>query len=87
MRAVPVIVPVVFELVDDDVVFRTGTDPDVARAVTDAVVAFETDDLGPTDSPAWGVHVTGVARPIHAAGAPATFRLDSEIVSGWQIGA
>jgi len=87
MRAVPIIIPVTFDLVDDDVVFRTGPDADIARAVTDAVVAFETDDLGAEQGPAWGVHVTGVARPIHLEGVPPTFRLDSEIVSGWQIGA
>jgi len=83
--AVPVIIPVSFALVGGDVVFSPGPGDRLSRAVAGCVVAFETDSVGAEGQAVWGVHVTGVARPLPAQpGAPA-FGLPTEIISGWRI--
>jgi|HubBroStandDraft_6_1064221.scaffolds.fasta_scaffold1262883_2 hypothetical protein len=85
-RAIPVIIPVTFTLVDEDVVFvgEDGVDGQdgFPRAVANSVVAFETDPVG-ADEFRWYVHVTGVATPCREAARPG-FRLSTEIVSGWR---
>lgn len=60
-RALPVVVPVNYALVDDDVVFRTGSGTKLAAAVTNAVVAFEVDAVDEDALEGWSVLVTGTA--------------------------
>jgi hypothetical protein len=92
MRAVPVILSVRFALLGDDLAFSPGQGDDLARAVTNSVIAFETDHVDAQGLPQWGVHVTGVARA--STGSPEgpptddaenlRFRLSPEIIWGWR---
>jgi hypothetical protein len=92
MRAVPVILPVRFALLGDDLAFSPGHGDDLAKAVTNSVIAFETDHVDAQGFPQWGVHVTGVARAFTGSteGAPTDdtenfrFHLSSEIIGGWR---
>jgi hypothetical protein len=82
-RAVPIIIPVGFTLSGDDVVFSLGLGEGLSRAVADSVVAFEADCIESDGHPMWEVHVTGLARTLgDRTGAP-SFRLSSEIITGW----
>lgn len=60
--ALPVVLPVPFQVIGDDLVFRVGSGSTVAPGVVGAVVAFEVDDLDPLLADGWTVVVTGVAR-------------------------
>lgn len=60
--ALPVILPVNFRLVGGAVVFRTGVGTKLEAATTNAVVAFEVDEIDPIYHSGWSVVVTGVAR-------------------------
>jgi hypothetical protein len=88
-RAVPVIILVNFTLVGEDLVFRPTSGAGLAPALSDAVVAFETDELGSDRQVVWDVHVTGVAQLVTdgassgPTGAPA-FCLSSAVMIGWQ---
>ncbi len=86
MRALPVIIPVTFALVDDDVRFsyRLVDGIDTTDAVDHAVVAFETDQVGASGRPGWHVHVTGVAGSLTSQSGALTFHLASEIMEGWR---
>jgi nitroimidazol reductase NimA-like FMN-containing flavoprotein (pyridoxamine 5'-phosphate oxidase superfamily) len=84
MRAVPIIIPVSFTLVGEEVVFTPGLGEGLSRAVTDAVVAFETDHAGVDGHLGWGVHVTGVAMSTTSETDVPTFRLSTEIIAGWR---
>lgn len=86
MRAVPVIIPVTFTLVGDDVVFDPGSGERVSAAIANCVVAFETDQIGAAGHREWDVHVTGVAREVHRQGPSPLFRLSAEMIAGWQAG-
>jgi len=61
MRALPVILPVGYTLLGDDVVFRADEGSRVAAAADHAVVAFEADDVDERSGGAWSVCVTGMA--------------------------
>jgi hypothetical protein len=65
--ALPVILPVNFRLIDDEIVFRTARGTKLDAATQGAVVAFEVDAMDPFDHTGWSVLVTGVARPIDIA--------------------
>jgi nitroimidazol reductase NimA-like FMN-containing flavoprotein (pyridoxamine 5'-phosphate oxidase superfamily) len=84
MKAVPIIIPVSFILVGEDLVLRLGSDEGLSRAVANSVVAFETDHLGSDGRALWGVQVTGVARMVTDGTKEPGFRLSSEIVTGWR---
>jgi hypothetical protein len=86
MRAVPIIIPVVFTLFGEDVVFRPRPGAGLSRAIANSVVAFETDHLEGDGPAGWDVHVTGVARAFSTEGADPSFRLSSEIITGWRSG-
>lgn len=64
VRALPVILPVNFALVGENIVFRTipGTKLDAATA--NAVVAFEVDSYAPDGTFGWSVLVQGVSSEI-----------------------
>ena len=59
--AVPAVFPVNFSMLDDAIVFRTGTGTKLDAATRNAVVAFEVDDLDPLYHDGWSVLVVGVA--------------------------
>jgi nitroimidazol reductase NimA-like FMN-containing flavoprotein (pyridoxamine 5'-phosphate oxidase superfamily) len=63
MGALPVVVPVVYELDADSVLFHAPLDGLLAPACDGSVIAFEVDDLTTADRPdgGWSVHVTGIA--------------------------
>lgn len=84
MRAVPVIIPVTFTMVGDDVLFDPGQAERVSRAVTDRVVAFETDHVGSDGRTEWDVHVTGVAQAPCQEERTSAFRLSSKVIAGWR---
>ncbi len=60
----PAILPVVYALLDGDVVFRTGPGTKLDAAVAGTVVAFEIDEADRISHVGWSVLVVGVARPI-----------------------
>lgn len=62
MHALPVVLPVCYAVLGDDVIIRTGTGTKLYAAVNHAVVTFEVDCLEGDDR--WSVCVTGVAAPV-----------------------
>jgi nitroimidazol reductase NimA-like FMN-containing flavoprotein (pyridoxamine 5'-phosphate oxidase superfamily) len=62
--ALPVVVPVNYRLVDDEIVFRTGRGTKLDAATHHAVVAFEVDEIDPITHSGWSVMVTGTARRV-----------------------
>lgn len=62
--ALPTVLPVNFRLVGDRILFRTGTGSKLEAATSNAVVAFEVDDMDPVWHTGWSVVVTGVAREV-----------------------
>ena len=64
VAALPVVFPVNFCLLDDDVVLRTGRGSKLAAATKRAVVAFEVDSFSPMDHSGWSVLVQGIADEI-----------------------
>ena len=62
--ALPVVVPMDFRLVGDQVVVRVGVGTKVDSALHDAVVAFEADQVEPLGGGGWSVSLTGLAREV-----------------------
>jgi len=62
--AMPVVLPVTYRLIDENVVFRTGAGRKLAAATADTVIAFEIDSMDSMTHSGWSVVVTGVARVI-----------------------
>jgi len=79
---VPVIVPVNFALLGEDVVFRTGTGSKLIAAVRRSLLSVEVDEVDPVMRTGWSVLITGGAselvRPDEIAAADA-LGLDSWI--------
>ena len=82
MRAIPVIIPVSFALIGEDVAFTPGGGAGLAQAMENAVVAFEADQAGPDGHTAWEVHVTGVARRVCGGADKPGFQLASHVITG-----
>src|SRR5205823_2298678 len=64
MRALPVILPVNFCMLDGDVVLRSGPGTKLDAALANAVVAFEVDSFASMEHTGWSVMVQGVASQI-----------------------
>lgn len=62
--ALPTVLPVNFRLIDEKVLFRTSSGSKLEAATSNAVVAFEVDDMDPMWHSGWSVVVTGVAREV-----------------------
>ncbi|MDA8045964.1 MAG: pyridoxamine 5'-phosphate oxidase family protein [Actinomycetota bacterium] len=60
--ALPAIFPVNYQMVGQDIVFRTGTATNLRAAVEGGVVGFEVDHVDPSAHEGWSVLVVGVAR-------------------------
>lgn len=59
IAALPVVLPVRFALLDDDVVFRAVIGTRLYEAATEAVLAFEADQHDPHGTSGWSVLVQG----------------------------
>jgi nitroimidazol reductase NimA-like FMN-containing flavoprotein (pyridoxamine 5'-phosphate oxidase superfamily) len=68
MSALPVVLPVRFALLDDDVVFRTAIGTRLYEAATEAVIAFEADHHDPNGMGGWSVLVQGRSEEVTDAG-------------------
>jgi nitroimidazol reductase NimA-like FMN-containing flavoprotein (pyridoxamine 5'-phosphate oxidase superfamily) len=62
--ALPTVLPVNYRLIGDKVIFRTSIGTKLQAATTNAVVAFQVDDMDPLWHTGWSVVVTGVAREV-----------------------
>jgi nitroimidazol reductase NimA-like FMN-containing flavoprotein (pyridoxamine 5'-phosphate oxidase superfamily) len=62
--AVPMVLPVVYGLLDDDIVFRTAPGEKLIAAVLHQTVAFEIDDYDTRTSTGWSVNVVGTPEEI-----------------------
>lgn len=60
----PAILPVVYAILDGDVVFRTAPGEKLIAAVLHRVVAFEVDDFDAAARAGWSVNVVGRAEEI-----------------------
>jgi nitroimidazol reductase NimA-like FMN-containing flavoprotein (pyridoxamine 5'-phosphate oxidase superfamily) len=101
--ALPVVFPVNFALFDGDILIRTAAGAKLRAAATNAVVAFEVDQVDPVDHAGWSVMVQGVASEItdqatvaRANRAPLVpwagqngryLRIACQVVSGRRLGA
>lgn len=99
--ALPVILPVNFHLVGDEILFQTAPGTKLEAATRNAVVAFEVDSMDPIEHTGWSVLVTGVARQLideelpegvtehiprwAPGGEPRVVAISTEIVSGRRI--
>ncbi|HEX5614841.1 MAG TPA: pyridoxamine 5'-phosphate oxidase family protein [Acidimicrobiia bacterium] len=60
----PVVVPVLFAMLDDDVVIRTGPGEKLVAAALHQTVAFEIDEHDPGARTGWSVLVVGPAEEV-----------------------
>lgn len=58
-RALPAVMPVAFAVRDDSVIIRTGSGSKLAMAASNAVVAFEADQIARDLQAGWSVTVVG----------------------------
>lgn len=63
--ALPVVLPVNFQLFDGEVVIQTERDTRLADATNNTVVAFEVDNAEPGGTGSWSVTLTGIATEIN----------------------
>jgi nitroimidazol reductase NimA-like FMN-containing flavoprotein (pyridoxamine 5'-phosphate oxidase superfamily) len=82
--ALPIILPVNYRLVGDEVLFRSGLGTKLDAATRNTVVAFEVDHFDTFPHAGWSVVVTGVARPIDPDEAEAL--LSSAPIARWVPG-
>lgn len=61
VEAMPMIVPVFYAVLDDQVVYRSTLGPAFAAATSNVVVAFQVDHLDETSGEGWTVVVQGIA--------------------------
>lgn len=62
--ALPIVLPVNYALGNHGIVFRTARGTKLEAATSNAVVAFEVDEIDESRHAGWSVLVTGVAREI-----------------------
>ncbi len=65
MDALPVILPVAFALIDDDVHFWSMRDSKLDAAVDNRVVAFESGAYEPETGTGWSVLLQGLTQAVH----------------------
>jgi nitroimidazol reductase NimA-like FMN-containing flavoprotein (pyridoxamine 5'-phosphate oxidase superfamily) len=64
VNALPVVLPVNYQLFEGQLIIQTERDTRLAEATRDTVVAFEVDDVEADGSGGWSVAVTGIANEI-----------------------
>jgi nitroimidazol reductase NimA-like FMN-containing flavoprotein (pyridoxamine 5'-phosphate oxidase superfamily) len=62
--ALPAVLPVNYRLVGEDIVFQTGHGSKLDAATTNAIVAFEVDEIDPLTHGGWSVMAVGEARKV-----------------------
>jgi nitroimidazol reductase NimA-like FMN-containing flavoprotein (pyridoxamine 5'-phosphate oxidase superfamily) len=62
--ALPVVLPVNFVVLNDQIVIRTRRGTTLAAATRNSVVAFEVDEFDPETGAGWSVMVQGIAREV-----------------------
>ena len=60
----PVVLPVLYAVLDDDVIFRTAPGEKLIAAALHRVVAFEIDEFDPVRRTGWSVNVIGPVEEI-----------------------
>ena len=73
--ALPVVLPVNFQVFDGEVVIQTERDTRLAEATHNTVVAFEVDNAEPGGTGSWSVTLTGIATQIDDPDVIAKLRL------------
>lgn len=63
-KALPIVLPVNYALGEHGIVFRTARGTKLAAAASNAIVAFEVDEIDVIRHTGWSVLVTGLAREI-----------------------
>lgn len=81
--ALPTVLPVNYRLVDDVVMFRTGVGTKLQAATSNAVVAFEVDEIDPVWHTGWSVVVTGLAREARPGELTPVQRAEADQVARW----
>jgi hypothetical protein len=84
VKALPVILPVRFALVDHRIVIRTHVGSTLESATCGAVVAFETDGTEPAANAEWSVLATGIAT--HVTDEQDLARLADLTLPRWTMG-
>lgn len=64
LGALPTVLPITYKLVDERIIFRTGTGQKLTAATSGAVIAFEIDEMDGMAHSGWSVVVTGLAREV-----------------------
>jgi nitroimidazol reductase NimA-like FMN-containing flavoprotein (pyridoxamine 5'-phosphate oxidase superfamily) len=64
LHALPVVLPVVFRLIGEQIVFSTAPGSKLRAATHHAVIAFEVDHIDPLAHTGWSVLATGMARRV-----------------------
>jgi nitroimidazol reductase NimA-like FMN-containing flavoprotein (pyridoxamine 5'-phosphate oxidase superfamily) len=67
--ALPVVLPVNFSVIGEEIVFLTGEGTKLTAALRGTVVAFEVDWADELSREAWSVHAVGVSRVMEAEAA------------------
>ena len=65
VRSLPAIFPVNYRMIDGAIVFRTSHGTKLAAAVSNAIVAFETDEYDTVERTGWSVLVVGRSEVVH----------------------
>jgi nitroimidazol reductase NimA-like FMN-containing flavoprotein (pyridoxamine 5'-phosphate oxidase superfamily) len=80
----PSVLPVIFAMLDDDVVFRTDPGTKLSAALMHTIAAFEADDADPDTRTGWSVIVVGPIEEVHDA--PTLARIDALGLDPWVDG-
>jgi hypothetical protein len=67
-HALPMILPVPYRMLGEDVVFATATGSKSIARPDENVIAFEVDDVDPVSRSGWSILIVGVARPLDERG-------------------
>jgi nitroimidazol reductase NimA-like FMN-containing flavoprotein (pyridoxamine 5'-phosphate oxidase superfamily) len=81
----PSVLPVIFTMLDDDVVFRTDPGTKLSAALMHTTAAFEVDDADPEARTGWSVLVVGPIEEIDDG--PSLARIDALGLDPWVAGA
>jgi uncharacterized protein len=84
IHGLPVIMPVNYALVDDDIVFRTSEGTKLQAATQRAVIAFEVDTHDAATQTGWSVLVIGRSSTVEDEGERAM--LDARAITPWAGG-
>src|SRR5436190_23544892 len=67
VHSLPAIFPVTYQIVDGDILFRTGSGVKLDAARTGTVIAFEVDSFEQETKTGWSVLVVGAAHEVDIA--------------------